>query len=124
MIFRTFLESCWCSIIVYRCPFLRYRYWMFTLVLIWNAASLEKIGFSMKPPSSIFKSTFLQNSHLFILPDAVSACSYCILYGLRYNILCDTFRTVIFCSIPCSPLTYSNSAETPHAHFPCSQQTS
>jgi len=68
----------------------------FTLPLIWNVASSQKMSPSTKSFSSVFNCISSQKSRLFTLSAGVSACTSRISYGLKHSRLHNTFQTVIF----------------------------
>ena len=94
---RWLLKSCWCFICACGCSVpQRWTLCKFTLPLIWNVASSEKMCLSMKSVSSIFNCISSQKSCLFTLSAGVRACTNHILYSLKHSRLRNTLHTVIF----------------------------
>ena len=92
-----FGESRWCSICSWGCSVPQIRtLCTFTLPLIWNVVSSQKMSLSTKSISSIFNCISLQKSRLFTLSAGVRASNNRILYGLKHSRLRNTFHTVIF----------------------------
>ena len=94
---ESFGQSRWCCICACGCsvPQIRTLY-TFTLPLILNVASSQKMSLSTKSFYSIFNCISSKKSRLFTLSAGVRACTNRILYGLKHSRLRNTFHTVIF----------------------------
>ena len=121
------LKSQWCSICACGCSVPQIRtLCTFTLPLIWNVASLQKISLSMKSFSSVFNCISSQKSRLFTLSAGVRACTNHILYGLKHSRLRNTFHTVIYGtsnSLLALATDLRGLRRTPHTLFQCCHQT-